>query len=201
MGTRRHWIRLIAVAAAYAVAFVCFRRFMPFRLDSPWFVCVAMICFLGLAFMAGPVVRIRMPRALRTVRTWEVDGGLYRALGVPSFGRLLRRTALRLLNTDVYLDAGTRDLVRVRARLEAAEASHFWAAALVVPYLAYVSLMAMWSALLGVSFVQVLVNVYPVMHLRLSRHRLDRLSSRRSSMRDRASAAPGSAGGLSPRAQ
>ena len=36
----------------------------------------------------------------------------------------------------------------------------------------------MWSALLGVSLAQVLINVYPVLHLRLSRHRLDRLASR-----------------------
>jgi hypothetical protein len=186
MGTRGHWIRLIAVAAAYTAAFVLFRRLAPFRLDSPWFVCVAMICFLGLAFMAGPVARIRMPRRLRTIRAWEADGGLYRAIGVARFGRLLRRTPLRLLNTSVYLDAEARDVAKVRAQLEAAEASHFWAAALVAPYMAYSSLMGMWSALLGISLAQVLINVYPVMHLRLSRHRLERLASRRPAKRDRA---------------
>jgi hypothetical protein len=173
------WIRLLAVAAAYVVAFFLLRRFMLFRLDSPWFVCAAMICFLGLAFTARPVIRIRMPRALRTIRSREVDGGLYRAIGVPRFGRLLRRTALRLLNTDVYMDAGARDFVTVRAQLEMAEASHFWAALLVVPYMVHASIMGMWSAVLGVSLVQVLVNAYPVMHLRLSRHRLDRLASMR----------------------
>jgi hypothetical protein len=40
---------LLAVAAAYAAAFVAIRRAVPFSLDSPWFVFVAMVCVLGLA--------------------------------------------------------------------------------------------------------------------------------------------------------
>ena len=178
MDRRRGWIRLTAVAAGYVAAFFLFRRFLPFRLDSPWFVCVAMICFLGLAFVAQPLVMIRMPRPLRTIRAWEVEGGVYRALGVPAYGRLLRRTALRLFNRDVYLHNGLGDTRRVGAELEAAEASHFWAAALVVPYMVHAAIAGTWSALLGVSLAQMLINVYPVMHLRLSRHRLDRLVSR-----------------------
>ena len=180
MDLRGSWVRLIAVAAAYTVAFFLLRRFMPFRLDSPWFVCVAMICFLGLAFMARPVARIRMPRSLRTFRAWEVEGGVYRKLGVPAFGMLLRRTPLRLFNRDVYLGVRARDTATLSAQLEAAEASHFWAGLLVVPYMVHAAIMGMWSALLGVSFVQVLVNAYPVMHLRLSRHRLDRLALKKS---------------------
>jgi hypothetical protein len=133
MDRRRGWIQLTAVAAGYAFAFLAIRRAMPFDLASPWFVVVAMVCFLGLAFVAQPLVMIRMPRPLRTIRAWEIDGGVYRALGVPVYGRLLRRTALRLFNRDVYLHTGLRDTQRVGAELEAAEASHFWAAALVAP--------------------------------------------------------------------
>ena len=103
---------------------------------------------------------------------------MYRALGVPAYGRLLRRTPLRLFNRDVYLQDGLPDTQRVGAELEAAEASHFWAAVLVVPYMVHAALAERWVALLGVSLAQALVNAYPVMHLRLSRHRLDRLISR-----------------------
>ena len=116
-----------------------------------------------------------MPRPLRTIRAWEAGGRVYGALGVPAYGRLLRRTALRL-NRDVYLHNGLRDTRRVGAELEAAEASHFWAAALVVPYMAYAAFMGMWSALLGVTLAQVFINIYPVLHLRLSRYRLIGLS-------------------------
>jgi len=183
MDRRRGWIRLTAVAAAYAIAFLAIRRVIAFEVASPWFVVVAMICFLGLAFVAQPLVMIRMPRPLRTIRAWEIDGGVYRALGVPAYGWLLRRTPLRLFNRDVYLRDGLRDTQRAGAELEAAEASHFWAAALVVPYMVHVALAERWIALLGVSLAQALINAYPVMHLRLSRHRLDRLLSRRSRQR------------------
>jgi hypothetical protein len=183
MDRRLGWIRLVAVATAYAVAFVLFRRIASFSLASPWFVVVAMVCFLGLAFVAQPLVMVTMPRPLRTVRSWEVEGKVYRALGVPAYGRLLRRTPLRLFNRDVYLQDGLRDAARVGAELEAAEASHFCAALLVVPYMVYMCLRGMWVPLFWVSLAQLLINVYPVLHLRLTRQRMDRLASRRPSRR------------------
>ncbi len=172
------WARLLGVAAGYALAFGLARRFVPFSLDSPWFVILAMICFLGLVFVAQPLWMPRMPRPLRTLRRWETGGGVYRALGVPLYGTLLRRTPLRLFNRDVYLRRGTADSARVGAELEAAEASHFWAAALVLPYMAYLGVERRWGALVVVSAAQLLINVYPVLHLRLTRHRLERLAAR-----------------------
>lgn len=174
------WLRCTAVAVAYGAAFVLFRRAMTFSLDSPWFVLVAMICFLGLAFVAQPLLMMRMPRPLRALRAWEVEGRLYRTLGVHAFGSLLRRTPLRLFNRDVYLREGVQDTARVVAELEAAEASHFWAAVLVLPYMIHAARAGAWDALLGISFAQLAINAYPVMHLRLSRHRLVRFSQRRS---------------------
>lgn len=185
MRTFAAWARFVGVAAGYGIAYFAWQRVMPFSLASPWFVVVSMICFLGLAFVAQPLVMIRMPGPLRTVRAWEVEGGLYRRLGVPAFGTLLRRTPLRLFNRDVYLPGGLRDKARVGAELEAAEASHFWAAALVAPYMAYLSLRGTWVPLFWVSLAQVVINVYPVMHLRLTRHRLERIVSRMESRRTR----------------
>jgi Glycosyl-4,4'-diaponeurosporenoate acyltransferase len=179
MRTFAAWARLLGVAAGYAIAFVALQRAMPFSLASPWFVVVAMICVLGLAFVAQPLVMIRMPRPLRTIRAWEVEGGVYRRLRVPAFGSLLRRTPLRFFNTDVYLRDGLRGTQRVAAELEAAEASHFWAAALVVPYMVHLTLGGLWVPLFWVSLAQLFINVYPVLHLRLTRHRLSRLQARR----------------------
>ena len=177
------WGRLLAVAAGYAAAFVAFQRAMPFSLASPWFVLVAMVCVLGLAFVAQPIVMIRMPGPLREIRAWEAGGRVYHALRVPAYGRLLRRTPLRLFNVDVYLHNGLRDSVIVGAELEAAEASHFWAAVVVAPYLAYLVAHAMWAPLFWIALAQVCINVYPVMHLRLTRHRLGVLVSKRLSRR------------------
>jgi hypothetical protein len=178
-GRAGDWLPLLAVAAGYLVAFVAIRYAFPFNLESPWFVAVAMVCFLGLAAVARPVIPIRMPPSLREIRPWEAQGGFYRTLGVPAFGVLLRRTPLRLLNRDVYVQAGARDAAPLAAALEAAEASHFWDAVLVGAYMVRVSLQGDWRTLLWFSLGQLLLNVYPMMHLRLTRHRLDRLASRK----------------------
>jgi len=184
MGTWRNWLRFLAVAAAYVAAFALARRAVPFSVWSPWFVFVAMICFLGLAAMARPLVDIRMPRALRPVRAWEVERGLYQKLGVPAFGRLLRRTSLRQLNTDVYLGGDSRGTARLNAQLEAAEASHVWDALLVLPYVVHAGVTGAWMTVLAFTLAQVIVNAYPVMHLRLTRYRLGRLTERRSRRAD-----------------
>jgi hypothetical protein len=181
MRTLAAWVRLLAVAAGYAVAFVVVQFVTPFSPTSPWFVFVAMVCFLGLAFVAQPLVMIRMPRPLRAIRPWEVKGELYGALGVRAYGRLLRRTPLRLFNRDVYLHDGLRDTARVAAEMEAAEASHLWSAVLVVPYMVYLVGRGLWTTFAWFLLAQSLINAYPVMHLRLARHRLERITSRRSS--------------------
>jgi hypothetical protein len=173
-----HWIRFLAVGAAYGVAFIVFRQAFPFSLTSPWFVGVAMICFLGLASVVPPAARLRMPHALRRIRAWETESAIYRSLRVPAFGGLLRHTPLRLLNRGVYLGTGARDAARLSTQLEAAEASHFWDAMLVGPYVVYAAVQGAWDTAAWFSLAQVLVNAYPMMHLRLSRGRLDRLATR-----------------------
>jgi hypothetical protein len=138
-----------------------------------------MVCFLGLAFVARPVLPIRMPGSLRRVRDWEAKGRLYRRLGVHGFGRLLRRTPLRLLNRDVYLSGALPGGAGLSTQLEAAEASHFWAALLVVPYMVRLCLTLRWQSLFWVTVAQVLFNLYPILHLRVARHRLGRAFARR----------------------
>jgi hypothetical protein len=119
-----------------------------------------------------------MPGPLRAIRTWEAGGGVYRALRVPAFGRLLRQTPLRYFNTDVYFSQGRRDVAGVLAQVEAAEAAHFWAGVLVAPYMVLAAFRGAWDAVCWVALAQVAINAYPVMHLRLVRHRLGMLASR-----------------------
>jgi hypothetical protein len=121
-----------------------------------------------------------MPVTLRQVRQWETDGPIPRWLGVRRFGRLLRQTPLRLLNTHVYVRAGERDLSRVSQELEAAEASHALSALLVVPYLARAAGMGWWRSLLWVATAQLVINLLPIMHLRLARAGVSRRLQARS---------------------
>lgn len=146
---------------------------------SPWFALIAAFCVLGLLDLAMPFVRSRMPRYLRQVRTSEARSRAYRALGVPMFGEFLRRTPLRLLNRRVYLTALHRDFTSVRTHLEDAEAAHFWGGVATIPYLALAWSRGWWSALTSVMIFNLVVNLYPILHLRSVRARIDETVARK----------------------
>ncbi len=141
---------------------------------SPWFALIASFCVLGFLDLVMPLVRIRLPRPLRLSRPWEVRSAVYRAMGVPVFGAILRGTPLRMLNKRVYMNASYRDLRPVRTHLENAEAAHFWGGMVTLPYLILAWAQEWWSALTSVVLFNLLVNVYPILHLRSVRARIER---------------------------
>jgi hypothetical protein len=142
--------------------------------DSPWLGLLLMFYFLGLTKVAEPIFTLKMPGGLRAIRPQEREGALYRKLLVPQFGQLLRDTPLRYLNLAVYVKKGRPDLRTVARYVEAAEASHFWGAVLFAPYIAYLFLKGRpWVAGFFL-LVQVFFNVYPILHLRIVRDRLER---------------------------
>jgi hypothetical protein len=168
---------LIATALAFAVSLTMMQRVVG--LASPWMVLLVMTCFLGLAKIAEPIFVLKVPGSVRPLRSWELKGKIYRSLRVPEFGALLRRTPLRLLNTTVYLSGERPDVNHILRQVEAAEASHFWAGVLLTPYLVYCAWTGRW-AVLGVCLVvaQVVGNIYPILHLRWVRGRLERMQRR-----------------------
>ena len=125
---------LIATASAFAISFVLLARVIGRA--SPWLGLLLMFYFLGLAKVAQPIFVFRMPRSLRAIRPDEER--LDRRLGVAAFGAMLRDTPLRHLNAAVYLPNVRADLAALRRRLESAEAAHFWAAVLFMPYIGFV---------------------------------------------------------------
>lgn len=171
-----HVLGLSALALFFAASLVLLGTVLGGR--SPWLVVLLMFYFLALAKVAEPLVVLRMPRALEARRRWEREGRLLRRLGVLGFGRLLRRTPLRHLNARVYLARGAADPSRVRRQAASAEACHFWAAVLLVPFMALAAAHRQWQAVAWFSLTQVLVNVYPILHLRHVRARLDRMLER-----------------------
>jgi hypothetical protein len=172
---RRLWIHafvLLAVVLVFGASFALLSGVIG--ITSPWLVLLLMFYFLSIAKVAEPLFRLRMPRVLRPLRRWEREGDVYRRLRVLSFGRLLRQAPLRYLNSAVYLDRERRDFLEVCLHAESSEASHFWAAVLLMPYVTFAGLNGMWSIVAWFSLAQVLVNVYPILHLRHIRGRLDR---------------------------
>jgi hypothetical protein len=178
MYQRQAWLAFVGVTAGFAAAFVMARRALHFELSSPLFVLTAMICFLGWMATARPLFLPRLPRWLGTVRAWEGRRGPYRLLGVPGFGAVLRQTPLRLLNLDVYLIRSPRDPAGLAAQLEAAEAAHLWDAVLVTPYLVYAGVQHRWAVVFWFVTLQLVVNVYPILHLRMTRGRVQRALGR-----------------------
>jgi Glycosyl-4,4'-diaponeurosporenoate acyltransferase len=171
----RDYLVLLAVFAAFAFSLVLFRRVIGST--SAWFGLMLMLDFLGLVAFARPLIRLRLPGFLRIEREWEKNGGLYKALRVPAFGALLRRTPLRHLNPLVYLKENPNYSI-VQAQIESAEAAHFLAAALLVPYTAFAGIEHQWRAVACLMLVQLSFNLYPILHLRWVRLRVNRLRQR-----------------------
>jgi hypothetical protein len=168
---------LVFSVAAFAFSLAMVRGLVG--VASPWFGLLLMMCVLGTAAMARPLFLPRMPPPLRRIRAWERQPGNYRRLLVPAFGSLLRRSPLRYLNSDVYLASRTRDAGAVRAQVEAAEAAHLWAGLVLLPYVVHAALERRWGAAAALAAVEVAANLYPILHLRWTRLRLDGALGRR----------------------
>jgi glycosyl-4,4'-diaponeurosporenoate acyltransferase len=165
-----NWLVLLTVVTVFGASFALLGSVIG--MSSPWLMLLLMFDFLGIAKVAEPLFRLKIPRALRPVRRCERAGIVYRRLGVLGFGKLLRRSPLRYLNSAVYLARRDGDLSEVRRRAESGEASHFWAAVLFTPYVILAGLNHQWNVAAWFSLTQVLVNVYPILHLRHVRWRL-----------------------------
>jgi hypothetical protein len=164
---------LLLVSIAFGISLTLLARAVGFT--SPLFVMVATCSVLGLTALARPWIVLKLPRPLQRVCAWETKGYLYRALGVPIFGTLLRDSPLHYLNSTVYLSRWPSDRAAVCAQMEAAEAAHLWAIALTIPYVLYAGIQSRWSTLFWIMIFNLEVNVYPVLHLRWVRGRLTRV--------------------------
>lgn len=171
----RDLIVLALAAAAFAASLVMFRRAVGFA--SPWFGVMAMLSVLGLIALARPLFLLKLPDFLRKNRGWETTGRLYKVVGVQRFGALLRRTPLRYLNRFVYLTRSAPPSV-VQAHVESAEAAHVLAAGLLIPHMVYACIQKWWGAVVWLTIVQVIGNLYPILHLRWVRVRFDRFQGR-----------------------
>lgn len=176
MQTVRTTLALLATALGFGVSFVLLQRVIG--ANSPWLGLLLMFYFMGLAKIAQPLFMFRLPRTLIPVRAWETTGPIYGRLGVYGFGNALRNTPLRYCNTSVYLPGGRRDLTTLYRQAASAEAIHFWAMVLFTPYIVFVALQGQIREVAVFLLIQLLLNAYPILHLRTLRGRLDRLFAR-----------------------
>jgi hypothetical protein len=90
---------------------------------------------------------------------------------------------VRLLNRKVYLKALSSGLVPLRTHLENAEAAHFWDGLATVPYLLLAWTRGWWDTLAAVVLFDFIVNLYPILHLRSVRIRIEGALRREGSRR------------------
>ncbi|WP_395407018.1 hypothetical protein ACHMW6_10440 [Pseudoduganella sp. UC29_106] len=171
----RSVLLVIGTAIVFAVCAAMLGQVIGF--SSPWLALLLMFYFMALAKLAEPFFMLPMPGALLRIRPWEQSGRLYRRLAVPQFGSVLRNTPLRYFNAQVY-SSGADDLLSLHRRLLSVEATHFWAAVLFTPYIAFLFLRSQPGLSALFLLIQLLVNVYPILHLRSARSRLATLLKR-----------------------
>ena len=178
------WCDIGKLAVMTAIFGVCFAMLASaIGIRSPWLGLLLMFYFMGLLKAAEPLFMLRMPQAIRTVDPRRVKQGLYLWLGVRGFGALIRNTPLRYLNSSVYGASGKRSLAELSHKLESTEAIHFWAAVLFTPYIAYIWCRGFAAIAVLFALIQVVFNVYPILHLRVVRARLSRVKQAGSASR------------------
>jgi hypothetical protein len=168
-----HLAKLIFVAIVFAACFLMLVSVIG--LSSPWLGLLAMFYLMGLLKVAEPLFILRMPSALRAVGPGLLDHRRYRWLGVRGFGEILRNTPLRHFNRSVYRSGGRQSFEKLVRQVESAEATHFWTAVLFTPYIAYVWSRGFLTETILFVAVQVVFNVYPILHLRMVGARLSRV--------------------------
>lgn len=164
--------KAIVTTALFSVCVVMWVNAMGVR--SPWLGLFCMFYFMGIAKSAEPQLLFRMPAALRTVNL-AAESDAQNRWGVRSFGSFLRNTPFRYLNSAVYLTGRERNFSELVRRMEAAEAIHFWAAVLFMPYIVYIAARGLFAEAVLFVLIQVVFNLYPIFHLRFVRARLMRV--------------------------
>ena len=180
MSTLRIVVVLALAVAGFGAVLASAAMALGFR--SPVFGCCVVGATLGLIVVTLPVVRWRLPASLLRVGIRGLDA-TYRALGVTAFGALLRRPPLRWFNSTVYVRDGAEPLAAARDNMLAAEAAHFWALVLTLPFLAWLAWRGAWVAVASMLATHAVLNVYPALHLRLMRARIQPLIERRACAR------------------
>ena len=90
------------------------------------------------------------------------------------FGQVLRRTRLRHLGGSVYLSECGNRAGCVLGGIEADEAIHSGALLFCTPLVLIWCVRGFWSPVVSSLAMNLILNVYPILHLRLTRYRLQR---------------------------
>lgn len=163
--------------AASACALIAFTKALGSR--SHLYAATAMILVTGWTALLNSVVPLSVPTFVRRVRAREF--AVLRApwTGVRLFGAVLRTTPLRHLGGRVYLSQVGRNPLAVLGGIRDAQAVHIWALLLSCPLLLFWIMQRRWTSLACGLAVHLMLNIYPILHLRYVTWRLERFAGRK----------------------
>jgi hypothetical protein len=118
------------------------------------------------------VVPFAFPPGYYRLRPFEIDGRLYRRLGVVTFKWLLFKSRVELLNFSARLSHGRTGLHGLERGIGEAETDHAIALLVMVVLTIYAAMHAWWALVSWLLLANVVANLYPVMLQRHNRARL-----------------------------
>jgi len=127
---------------------------------------------MTLVWLISHVVRFAFPPRYYRLRPFEIDGRLYRSLGVGTFKWLLFKSGVELLNFSVRLSDGKTGLHGLERGIREAETDHAIALLMMVAITIHAATNAWWALASWLLVANVVANVYPIMLQRHNRARL-----------------------------
>ena len=127
---------------------------------------------MTLVWLIRRLVPFALPHRYHRLRPFEIDGRLYRGLGIASFNWLLRKSGIELLNFSARLSHGRAGLARLERGIRDAETDHAIALLAMAVVTLYAAANAWWAFTGWLLLANVVANVYPIMLQRHNRARL-----------------------------
>jgi hypothetical protein len=172
-GAGRQILAFIAVTgAAIAVVDACSRTpiFPMFRYPGGAVLIYGLS--MTLVWLMRHVVPFAFPPGYYRLRPFEIDGRLFRRLGVVTFKRLLFTSRIELLNFSARLSHGKSGLRGLERGIRQAETDHAIAFLVMIAITIHAATNAWWALVSWLLLANVVANVYPIMLQRHNRARL-----------------------------
>jgi hypothetical protein len=170
------WRQILAVVAAtgvvIAVVDTCSRTgvFPIFR--NPGGAVLVYALSMTLVWLVRQLVPFALPHRYHRLRPFEIDGRVYRDLGIVTFKWLLFKSGVEHLNFSARLSHGRSGLVGLERGIRVAETDHALALLVMVVVTLYAAVNAWWALTGWLLLANVVANVYPIMLQRHNRARL-----------------------------
>lgn len=163
---RRRGLILLSGSGSVGVALLAYgKAFGPDTVIQGALVSILVTAWLAIL---GAVVRLPIPARLLRALPGEPALLMNPWSGVPAFGALLKRTPLRRLGGPVFLAAASGDPRKVREAMVAAQGIHLWALVGSVPWIVRWAILGRWAPVGAALLVHGVLNLAPVLHLRLA---------------------------------